>query len=81
MLADSLSITLLHCSYQLDKHNAALRAKLGKAFVATHQYLEAIAFYEEAIRDCKQHAVGSGRGGAHDGRKLIILLISNLYDS
>eukprot|EP00607_Mallomonas_marina_P008435 CAMPEP_0182424556 /NCGR_PEP_ID=MMETSP1167-20130531/10752_1 /TAXON_ID=2988 /ORGANISM="Mallomonas Sp, Strain CCMP3275" /LENGTH=1377 /DNA_ID=CAMNT_0024604441 /DNA_START=94 /DNA_END=4227 /DNA_ORIENTATION=+ len=38
-------------AYKLDKTNAKLRTKIGKAFIATHEYHSAIDFYEQARRE------------------------------
>eukprot|EP01041_Mallomonas_annulata_P001871 gene1871-3629_t len=38
-------------AYKLDKSNTTLRTKIGKAYIATHEYHSAIDFYEHARRE------------------------------
>ena len=46
----------------LDPSNGRLRARIGRALVATHEYHRAVEFYEAAIREVTKGAPASSRG-------------------
>jgi tetratricopeptide repeat protein 21B len=71
-------------AYKLDTRNVTLRARIGKSLVATHEYHQAIEFYESSLRDMSVDARSETGGSlavsgetvplAHDLAKLYIKL-------
>ena len=71
-------------AYKLDTRNVTLRARIGKSLVATHEYHQAIEFYESSLRDMSVDARSDTGGSlavsgetvplAHDLAKLYIKL-------
>lgn len=62
ILNPEASIEALNKAYKLDPTNSRLRARIGRALVATHEYHRAVEFYEAAIRDVSASAVASTKG-------------------
>ena len=73
-------IVALESAYKLDPTNSKLRGRIGRALVATHEYLHAVDFYESAIKDAARSKAGSissegkysesaGGGGGSSGGK------------
>ena len=50
----------------MDQSNSRLRARIGRALVATHEYHRAVKFYEDAIREVARSAKASA-GNANTG--------------
>lgn len=71
-------------AYKLDTRNVTLRARIGKSLVATHEYHQAIEFYESSLRDMSVDSRSDTGGSlavsgetvplAHDLAKLYIKL-------
>jgi tetratricopeptide repeat protein 21B len=71
------AIDALERAYKLDPYNTRLRAKIGRALVATHEYHRAVDFYESALREAAKTSVGThseSLGLSHDLAKLYLRL-------
>ena len=80
ILNPELAVTAFEASYRLDPTNGKLRARIGRALVATHEYHRAIDFYQAALRDASSSSRGLGASDgsfaalSHDLAKLYIKL-------
>jgi tetratricopeptide repeat protein 21B len=57
------AVDAFEAARKLDPNNARLRARIGRALVATHEYHRAIDFYEHAILDAKSQNITMGSIG------------------
>ena len=67
------AIDALQQAYALDPENSRLRARIGRALVATHEYHRAVDFYEKSIKQLNltlsQALAASGGDRATGGRR------------
>lgn len=70
ILNPEAAVSALKMSYDLDKSNSVLRARLGKALIATHKYQEATNYYESVIIDIQKQGVGNSSTVSKDAVSL-----------
>jgi tetratricopeptide (TPR) repeat protein len=63
ILNPDAAVDALLRAHELDRTNARLRGRIGRAMVATHEYHRAVEFYEQAIREVGKAAAEMGSGG------------------
>ena len=51
----------------MDQSNSRLRARIGRALVATHEYHRAVKFYEDALREVAKSAKASAGSASAGG--------------
>jgi tetratricopeptide repeat protein 21B len=78
ILNPEAAVSAFEQAFKRDSSNLTLRARIGKALVATHEYHRAIDFYESCLRDADK-VDGTGLSGdsvplAHDLARLYIKL-------
>jgi tetratricopeptide repeat protein 21B len=61
------AVEALEEAYKMDQSNSRLRARIGRALVATHEYHRAVRFYEDAIREVTKSAKASASNGGPNG--------------
>jgi tetratricopeptide repeat protein 21B len=59
------AIDALERAYRQDPANTRLRAKIGRALIATHEYHRAVEFYESALREAHRTSTTSSSSSSN----------------
>jgi tetratricopeptide repeat protein 21B len=68
ILNPEAAVDALLRAHELDRGNARLRGRIGRAMVATHEYHRAVDFYEQAIREVSKAAVDANSSSSGSGK-------------